>query len=145
MLYRLKNCISTLLALVVCLAVGACLYARDRVALRGLQGERTFYLQSASSQSLIKQTLSFKDLPCLTGESVTFTLQEEKEEALREILRLYEAEILFTEEACGVVSYYASAKKLGKGIDLYGYAVNLHIAIEGTRCAVGTPIIFGGF
>ena len=52
---------------------------------------------------------------------------------------------MFTETEGGVTNYYLYSEKLGEGIALGGYVVNLHIAVRGERTAVGTPMIFGGF
>lgn len=55
------------------------------------------------------------------------------------------AELLFTEEAAGVVNYYLYAEKLGQGVLINGKEVNLHIAVARGQTAAGTPLIFGGF
>lgn len=111
-----------------------------------IAGKRQFYLKSTSSQALIKDELSFFDLFSLTGESVVFSLQGNAgEERAKEIMREYKGTLLFTESAGGTLSYYCFARGLGKGVLLNGVFVNLHIAIRGDTCAVGTPILFGGF
>ena len=77
---------------------------------------------------------------------MAFSLQGENgEEKARELIAEYNGKVLFTERAGGTLSYYCFAKGLGKGILLDGVFVNLHIAIRGDTCAVGTPILFGGF
>lgn len=116
--------------------------------LRELQGDRTFYLNSASSQSLVKKTLSLSDIPKLKGESVTIrkTLTgQEKTAFVEELLEKYDAYIIM-EEACGeTVSYYCYSPNLGECVLLGDSAVNLHIAIAPSRAAIGVPLIFGGF
>lgn len=55
------------------------------------------------------------------------------------------AELLFTEEAAGVTSYYLYSPLLGEGVLLDGRVVNLQIAVGSGQTAAGTPLIFGGF
>ncbi len=108
------------------------------------QGGREFYLRSSSSQALVKQTLSLGDLFCLKGEKVSFACENE-EETLAVLLARYKAQVLFIEEAGGVRSYYCVSGKWQDGVRLNGVFVNLHIAFDGECCALGAPIIFGGF
>ena len=56
----------------------------------------------------------------------------------------FHARLQFIEEACGVTNYYYRSPDLGDCVYLNGYAVNLHIAVSGSRAAAGTPLIFGG-
>ncbi len=146
----LQNFIKLSLALIFAIGAFFCVKTAHISKLSFLPGERAYYLDSASSQSLIKRELTAWDLFRVKGESVCFTLTEKKEtkeDFARVLVSRYGGEILFTEEVCGTVSYYAYIPKWGKGIALYGKQVNLHIAVslEDNRCAVGTPIIFGGF
>ena len=116
------------------------------VKLSDIEGERVFYLESASSQGLRKTTLSVRDYAKVKGESVTFTLDgKDGETVLQEILKIYHARVLFTEEACDTRSYYCHTNEWDNEIRVGGYAVNLHIALSSERCTVGTPIIFDGF
>ena len=141
----LKNFIKLTLALVFSLACFFCVKAANVSRLSFLSGERAYYLDSASSQSLIKTKLTAWDLFRVQGESVCFTIKEEKEAFARSLVESYGGEILFIEEIGGTVSYYAYVPKWGQGITLYGKQVNLHIAVSEENCKVGTPIIFGGF
>lgn len=145
MFYRTKNCIKTALALLICVLFGVFLFAGNAVKLSKTEGERTFYLNSASSQSLIKTELILSDLTRIRGESVAFLHEQNAEELAKEIFDRYGAKILFTESAGGVTSYYGYAAGLGEPISLQGQRINLHVAVSKERCAVGTPIIFGGF
>ena len=72
--YRLKTCILALLALLLSCAVCLGVTAGNVCKLSKIQGKRTFYLDSASSQSLRKTTLSFGDLSRVKGECVRFEL-----------------------------------------------------------------------
>ena len=140
-----KNVCKTAFAVLVCLAIGSGFFIRNALALRELEGERTFYLHSVSSQGLIKTGLGVLDLPYRTGESVQYALTAGAESEAERVLTIYDAELLWTEEACGVKCYYALSPRLGAGVWIDGRLVNLHIAVCEDRCAVGTPIIFGGF
>ena len=65
-----------------------------------------------------------------------------------EIAEAFGARLLFTEETAGadgetIYHYYLYSPYLGKCVLLYGQAVNLHIAVRGTRTTAGTPLIFG--
>lgn len=137
----LKLIVSVVFAAAVCFAVKAANISR----LSAFSGERTFYLHSASSQALTKTTLSFSDLFCVRGESVTFSLPKAEKDFVQELLSDYGAELVDIESACGVTSYYAFVPTWSEGVEIEGKRINLHIAIENERCAVGTPIIFGGF
>ncbi len=146
----LKNFIKLTLALVFSLACFFCVKAAHVSRLSFLSGERTYYLDSLSSQSLIKTKLTAWDIFRVQGESVCFTIKEEKEDKeafARSLVASLGGEILFIEEIAGTFSYYAYVPKWGQGIALYGKQVNLHIAVSVAekQCKVGTPIIFGGY
>ncbi len=106
----------------------------------GVEGERTYYLYSASSQAAQKKGLSPLDIGKVRGESVRVCGQ-----TAEEIIELCEAEILFTEEVAGVRSYYCVTKKWSDGVRIGEYFVNLQVAERGEECVAGAPIIFGGF
>ena len=151
-IYRLKNCIaiflSVLVALLFCIGVR---YANVS-KLSALKGERAYYLDSASSQGLQKSTLSVRELFRVRGESVIVDIHEfeggmyaTNEELARAIAEQYGAKLHTIEEACGVISYYGYTPRWQEGVFVQGVFTNLHIAIGKNSCAVGTPIIFGGF
>ena len=150
--YRLKNfiCVTAacLFALICCVGIR---YA-NVTKLSALEGERTYYLDSASSQGLRKDTLSVRDLYRVKGESVSFSMLDKeegmcasKEDLAQSIADMYQAKILFIEEVCGIVSYYGYTPIWQDGILVEGKRINLHVAIGDEVCVVGTPIIFGGF
>ena len=143
----LRNFIKLSLALVFALALCFFVKTAQISKLSFLPGERAYYLDSASSSSLIKTELAVWDVFRVQGESVCFTLTAEKENFAHSIVESLGGEILFTEEVCGAISYYAYIPKWGKGISINGKKINLHIAVstDGKACKVGTPIIFGGF
>jgi len=145
---KCKRAICTLLSIAVCLSAFVVFQSAKVCRLSAIQGQRTFYLYSLSSQATQKQTLKFSDLFRVQGESVRFDFSDtdDKKQALvQEILQTYRAELVVKEEILGTVSYYAYAPTLFNGVYVNGKKVNLHIAIGETQVAVGTPIIFGGF
>ena len=120
--------------------------------LSDLSGARTFFLDSADSQALMKAELSLSDLGRVKGECVRFSVNSyaggryaASDDIAASIAARYGAEILVVEECAGVISYYAYVKSWGERISVGGKPVNLHIAISKEECVVGTPIIFGGF
>ena len=111
-----------------------------------IDGARTFYLYSASSQALQKDSLAFWDIFSVKGESVRFACKgEQAQEIAERIVKMYGATTVYTEEACGVQSFYAYAGNGWESVCVNGERVNLHIAVNGDYCTVGTPIVFGGF
>lgn len=145
--YKIKNYVTAVFALALSLCF--CFGVRFGYAckLSALSGKRTFYLDYASSQALRSPYLEIKDIFRVKGESVRFALDDarEREAIVGEIVEKYDAEILFTEEACGTISFYCYAPALYTGVCVRGMTVNLHIATTEKTCAVGSPIIFDGF
>ena len=141
---RLKNCIATVLALL--LAFGALLFTQSLQVCRlgEIEGKRSFYMRSPSSQAVIKEEIYPWEIFEVEGESVLFTC-EDREQTLRDILEKYGASVRFEEQAGGSHSYYCYTSKWLDGIQIDGEFINLHIAFQGDSCAVGYPIIFGGF
>ena len=144
--WRLKNFTKGFCCLCLVAAFGMVTYALNACKLRSLDGERTFYLYSASSQGLKKSELTLRDFSNICGESVRFSVGEEDAETLAlGIAEQYEARVVFTEKVGGVQSYYCYTQSWDNGLELNGCVVNLQVAISGEECVVGTPIIFGGF
>ena len=144
--YRIKYIFLSAFAILLIIAIGLCVRGQNVIRLRGIDGERAFYLQSASSQGLRKERLGITDLFKVKGESVRFTFEGESEETLvSEILSAYNGEICFLEDVGETRSYYCKVEDWGNGITLYGQKINLHVAVNKNVCVVGTPIIFDGF
>lgn len=150
--YRMKNFICVALAVLFCLffAVGAKAVSVTRLA--DIEGKRTYFLDSASSQGLRKERLAITDLTRVKGECVFTEISAydrgrylSNEEIACEIAARYGAEVLIREEIDGVVSYYAYTPSWQGGLYIGGKKINLHIAFGRERLAVGTPIIFDGF
>ena len=150
--YRLKNFICVALAVIFCLFFAVGVKAVSLTRLADIEGERTYFLDSASSQGLRKESLTVSDLTRVKGECVFTEISTydggrylSNEEVAVEIATRYGAITLFEEAVDGVVSYYAYTSRWQEGLYINGRKVNLHIAIGKGRLAVGTPIIFDGF
>ena len=141
---RLKNCIRTVTAIGVCLAVLLSVTCLQATRFANVEGERAFYLYSPSSQAVMKGDIAPLDLFFVKGESVSFSC-EDRESVLENVLQAYGGEILFEEGAGDSQSYYCFTKKWTDGVILNGQFVNLHIAFNGECCTIGVPMIFGGF
>lgn len=144
--YKMKNYVFALLALVLSLCFCFGMRLGYVCKLSAISGTRMFYLDDTSSQSLRVARLGLKDISRVRGESVRFLMEDCSErEIVRVIVERYDAEILFTENACGTISFYCYAPALYTGVCVQGKTVNLHIAISNANCVVGSPIIFDGF
>ena len=149
---RCRNFLRMCLALVI--ALGCCILVKSAncTRLADIEGTRTYFLDSASSQGLQRNSLSLFDLTRVKGECVQTEISAyaqgrylTKSEIAEEIIQKYQAEILFCEEAGGSLSYYGYVSAWSDGVWLYGRKVNLHVAVGEERLSVGTPIIFGGY
>ena len=103
----------------------------------------TFYLGANSSALSVSSDTPLLDkltLSGIKGESVQYSGDK-----LQELKEKYRAELLFTEEACGVTNYYFYAPALRGAVAVKGRLVNLHIAVSAEKTVAGTPLIFGGF
>ena len=151
-IHRLKNCICVGLALVFSLFIAVSVKTANISRLSVLEGERTFFLGSASSQALIKTELRLSDLNKVKGECVSFALEDYEggryllsEDIASAIAEEFDAKILFKETCAGVTSYYCYTPRWQDTILIEGQPINLHVAVSNERFAVGAPIIFGGF
>ena len=145
MWWILKRVCSVVFAIVCACTVGMMLYASNVCKLKAIDGKRTFYLYSASSQASMVSTLTLDKIFSVRGESVRFPLQNTGEQTAEEILSKYNARLVCTERIDGITSYYAVSESFASGIVLFGERVNLHVAVSETECVVGSPVIFGGF
>ena len=150
--YSVKKCICAAVAVVFSLLLAVGIRAVNVSKFSAIEGERTFFLDSASSQALIKTELALSDLGRVKGECVSFSIHTYEggryalsEEIAVEIAARYGAEIQCIEECAGVTSYYAYTARWQEYMLVDGKPVNLHIAVSKEECVVGTPIIFGGF
>ena len=112
----------------------------------GVSKKRGVYtLYSASSSGCFTDNPDFLQLFSVRGEAAVYEFSAEnsasREEILNAVSKKLNAEVRFTEEAGGAVSYYcaARAKKIGD------YFVNLQVAFRGGETILGVPLIFGGY
>lgn len=144
---RCKRFFSVLLACGFALAVAFVVRSATVCKFADLVGERTFYLQSASSKACTKTELGFFDCFQVKGESVSFLKANAGEEFAKELLENYDATLVFQEETADVISYYGYTEKWDEKVEMDGACINVHVAMQknGDRVSVGAPIIFGGF
>lgn len=150
--YSVKKFVYLAAAVAFSLALAIGIRAVSVSKLSAIKGERTFFLDSASSQALMKTELALSDLGRVKGECVSFAINTFdggryalSEDIATEIATRYGAEIQFIEECAEVTSFYAYTARWQDFILVGGKPVNLHIAVSKEKCVVGTPIIFGGF
>ena len=136
-------CRRFVLTLVSCVLTFLCvcaLWLQNVFPLSHLKGERTYYLYSASSQAIVKNTLSCKEVPFLKGQSVA--LQSSVD--VQTIAGRYGATLVKRERVGQTECYYYYVK--GRvGVLLDGQIVNLHIVVTEDKTIVGVPLIFGSF
>ena len=151
-LYRLKNFTCAVIAIIFSLFIAISVKATNVSRLSSIEGNRTFFLDSASSQGLMKTEVTLSELGRVKGECVSFSLMGYKggryasnEEVAESIIKEFDAKILIIEEIAGVTSYYCYTPYWPEGILIEGQRINLHVAVSNGQCTVGTPIIFGGF
>ncbi len=142
LLWCLKKILKTVVSLLIAFYVLLFAWSFAVSKLANLDGERTYYLYSASSQAAQKKALSFLDLGHIKGESVRLAYREG---LVQELCAAYGAEVALTEEVGGIRSYYCITPDWADGVTVGGKRVNLHIAVRGEECVVGSPIIFGGY
>ena len=125
------------------LAVGCLIFAYALIHSPVFQrGERYEFYTGTSSGGIISASSPLEKLTLsgVKGESVRYD-----GDRAEELLALFQAKVLFVEEAAGVTNYYCYAPALESAVSLNGHCVNLHIAVNGEKTAAGTPVIFGGF
>lgn len=137
----LKSVLGCLLVVSVVLAA-AFLYFLLRAPI--FEKGNTYTLYYGNSSSAPFEETSFparkKLFTNVKGESVCYSGDK-----LSELSEKFRAKLLFSETVCGIENYYFFSPLLGRPCDLFGYPVNLHIAVGGGKTAAGTPLIFGGF
>ena len=139
-IFMWKRFFATLCACLIALVTMGALRVQTLFPLSALAGERTYYLDCASSQAVIKKELSLRDIFRVKGQSVKLAETVTAEE----IATRYRATLVDTERVGETVCYYYHIE--GKtGVRVNGQTVNLHIAVTDTQTVVGAPFIFGSF
>ena len=148
-MYRFKKNIMLAISLILAVWIGLGVHVMHFSRLSSIQGERIFFLDSASSQGLRKEKVTLLEMGRVKGECVRFDIDANEkgmaERLAQEIADKFHAEILIKEEVCGVISFYGFTPNWTEKVFVEGKAINLHVAVNGGQCVVGTPIIFDGF
>ncbi|HIY77516.1 MAG TPA: hypothetical protein H9728_00575 [Candidatus Borkfalkia excrementavium] len=143
----LKKCLAALMTLLLCFAAVAIPQFLGEGLLFETGEYYIFYSLRAGSDAQItiaepSDAAKIKrSLSSLTGES---TVYGDAERAFAQAEK-YGARLIFRESAAGTDSYYYYSPRLGGGIELFGELINLHIAVKEGGCAIGSPVIFGGY
>ena len=135
-----KRWLATLFSCLFFLAVAFALRLQFLLPLSTLAGERTYYLDSPSSQAVCVRTLAFGDIFRVRGQSVRLDAPLQP----TEVAKRYGAILVKKEVVGDTVSYYYRVAGRG-GVCVDGEIVNLHIAVSPTQTTVGAPLIFGGY
>ncbi len=141
---RIRMTISALAAFFVAAVVFLFVRATNAQKLGAYEGTRTYYLDSASSQSLMTTGLCGWDFLRVKGESVRIEGGVE-DGFVQRVLATERACVQFVEEVDGVTSYYCYTPQWQESVYVAGKKVNLHIAVGESGCVIGYPIIFGGY
>ena len=62
-----------------------------------------------------------------------------------QLFNLFDAQIINVEVVDGVVCYYGYSTRLPYNVKLFDTKVNLHVAVDGDKIILGTPLIFGSY
>ena len=62
-----------------------------------------------------------------------------------EIFKEFNATVIKVEKVDDITCYYGYSKRLPYEIKLFNDKVNLHVAVDGDKIILGTPLIFGSF
>ena len=141
--WRLKKAVSVIVTAILAVGIFVCARFVNVTKFGGYAGVRAYYLDSATSQGLQKERLLGLECFRVQGESVYVAGADE--EFVDLVLQEYTATVLWIEEVCDVVSYYCYTPAWHNGVMINGQKVNLHIALSKEGCALGSPIIFGGY
>lgn len=140
---KILKTVRTFFVILCAVACAAALYSASRSPVFERGSAYTFYT-GANSSSLAVQTQTPALTKLLLGETAGESVRYEGDR-FEELKEKFRAEVLFSETVCGITNYYLYSAALGEGVLLNGVCVNLHIAVNGTYTAAGTPLIFGGF
>ena len=140
MRYRFLPSLRVFAACVFAVVSAFCVRVQNLSYLATLSGAHIYYLDSASSQAVVKTRVLPWEIFRVKGESVTLYGGDAET-----IAKAFGGEQVCVERVGEVVSYYYRVEKWRGGIAVNGELVNLHIAVDGSRIVVGTPVIFGGF
>lgn len=123
-----------LVLLILCFLMLIGIYSGGKI--EEARGESTFYSVNYSSLAKRSDKLTFY----YTGESVVLSESSD----IDRIIELFDAKMVFKEEALGVTSRYYYSNKLPIYKYVNGKRVNLHIN-QSDVITVGYPIIYGSY
>lgn len=134
--------VKTVFSLALAFGCALFLYALFRAPAFETGSVYSYYLGTSSAPIITTQNAALTKftLGNLNGEGTCYAGDH-----YEKIKEKFAAELLFQEEAAGVINYYMYSPKLSGGVSINGYLVNLHVAVTGEQTKVGTPIIFGGY
>ena len=110
-----------------------------------------YTLYSASSSGCFTDNPDFLQLFSVRGEAAVYEFSVEnsasREEILNAVSKKLNAEVRFTEEAGGAVSYYCYSDKIGaaRAKKIGDCFVNLQVVFRGGETILGVPLVFGGY
>lgn len=108
----------------------------------GYAGEFEIYFgDSALTPSLVTDDIGYAFTFNKKGESCRI----EKEVSPEQIIKEFNADIVFTERTDGGTSYYAYSPQIAYKELIGGRVVNLHIFVAEGYAVLGSPLIYGGF
>lgn len=117
----------------------------------GSKKRGVYTLYSASSSGCFTDNPDFLQLFAVRGEAAVYEFSAENsashEEILNAVSKKLNAEVRFTEEAGGAVSYYCYSDKIGaaRAKKIGDCFVNLQVVFRGGETILGVPLVFGGY
>ena len=110
-----------------------------------------YTLYSASSSGSFTENPDFLQLFAVRGEAAVYEFSAEnaaaREGILSAVSKELHAEVRFTEETGGAISYYCYSDKIGaaRAKKIGDCFVNLQVVFRGGEAILGVPLVFGGY
>lgn len=106
--------------------------------------EFEIYLESSSSAAVIVKIncIDYGLYTDIKGESCNVNVDNV---TVEDILKEFDACVVFTETTEECVNYYAYSEKIKYRKTLNGKIINLHVSLSEHSVIVGSPMIFGSF
>ena len=142
--YKWKKSLETIFFLLVAGFFIAVLWILTKFPFPQNANTQEFYLYSASSQAERKTELSTGEIFFLQGTSYEYQT-DDSEKFVEELIHRFRAIVVREEKIANTYSYYCYSPMLGKTTVVDGAKINLHVAVNGKKVKIGSPIIFGGY